>query len=407
MVLWPVLALLGTQGFTPLLGIAALIALAFLPPLPRPSLLLILFASFIIWVSAATSWSPAQDGPLFSGSLATQNFAVDFSPARLMGMAMAALITLGALNSAHHATRLSARVITAVLLIHIGMVLITPPLLAPGLAIMYDDPAMAARDGMQNVLRFANASALAAPVVLAAVWTAPLAVRLAFGAAIAGLAFMFALIGNAAGLLALAAASMAIFIVLLARQRGFVVLFAGLATLVLAAPGLGHAARLLDRLDINLPLSFQSRIWAWQAVSERVFERPWLGHGLEAASTWRETYTTRPEWLAEAVARGGEAAAWQRYPVVPSHPHNMALEIWAETGAVGAMLAAGTLMALGLRLAGASALPRGAQIGAAGLTGAATAIACVSYSAWNEAFWAGVTLLALCLLTVSRAARGA
>ncbi len=405
MVLWPVVSLLGAQGMTPLLGLAALAGLAYQPRLPRPSLLLVLFVLLVGWVSVSTAWSPARDGPFVSGSLAEGNFAIKVSAFRLIGIALATLLAVGAmLSSKAHPLRAGA-CIAAIFAVHLAMIAITPPLLGPGLDLMYDTQIEAQRDGMQNVLRYANALALALPVLFAVAWTQGGAIRVAglVGAITATL--VFAWLGSAAALLAVLLMIASIAIVLAIPKNGFRVIFTGLAAMVVAAPALANVARFLDGLDLAIPLSFQSRVWAWQAVGEKLAEKPVTGHGLEAASTWRETYATRPEWLADVVARGGVEAAWMRYPLIPSHPHNMPLEIWAETGAIGALLMAGTLFALGLRLPRPADMSLRMRIGAAGLTGAALAIASVSYSTWNEAFWASLALASLSLIVVARAER--
>jgi len=404
MVLWPIVSLLGAQGMTPLLGLAALAALAY-GPLPKPSMLLGLFILLVGWVSLSTAWSPAREGPFISGSLAEGNFAIKVSAFRLAGIALATLLALGAMLSSPAQPRRAGAFIAAIFALHLAMIAITPPLLAPGLSLMYETQIEAQRDGMQNVLRYANALALALPVLLAMAWSRGGATRIAglAGAIVATL--VFAWLGSAAAVLAVILMTACIAIVAALPRNGFRVIFTGLAAMVVAAPGLAHVARLLDSLDLAIPLSFQSRIWAWQAVGEKLAEKPVTGHGLEAASTWRETYATRPEWLADAVARGGVEAAWLRYPLIPSHPHNMPLEVWAETGAIGALLMAGALFALGLRLPSPAEMPARMRIGAAGLTGSALAIASVSYSTWNEAFWASLALASLSLIVVARAER--
>ena len=134
-------------------------------------------------------------------------------------------------------------------------------------------------------------------------------------------------------------------------------------------------------------------------------ERPILGHGIEAASTWRETYASHPEWLAEIVSRGEPEYAWSVYPVVPTHPHNMALQIWVETGLVGALLAAATVIAIGWSLPRPRALSPSFRLGIAGLAGATLSLFSFSYSVWNEAFWAAIVLAVISLIVISRGMR--
>ncbi|MEM9738229.1 MAG: O-antigen ligase family protein [Pseudomonadota bacterium] len=390
---------------TPLLGLVAIGAVFFRPAAPRPSFLLAAFAILIIWVSASTLWSPALDTPVFSGSLADGNFAIKFSALRLVGIALATGVSIAVLQSSKAYPRHAATLLAGIFGVHLAMLLATPPLLDRGLAMAYETQIEAQRDGMQNVLRFANALALVLPVLLAAVWTRGGWVRNVGVFAIAPAVAVFAFLGSAAAILAVVLTLLFVGLVIVFPRSGFRVIYTGIAVMVMAAPLLGRLAGLFDTLNLNLPLSFQSRVWAWHAVTEKVSERPITGHGLEAASTWRETYLTRPEWLADVVSRGGVEAAWTRYPLIPSHPHNMALEIWAETGLIGAILTATTLIALGFRLPPPAAMSQRLKMGAAGLTGAALAIASVSYSVWNEAFWASLVLVTMALIILARAER--
>ena len=216
------------------------------------------------------------------------------------------------------------------------------------------------------------------------------------------MAAIMAFLGSAAGLLSVLLAPIAIGIVTLLPRIGFKVLFTGMSLVILAAPGLGLLAGLAARFGIIVPNSFQARLWAWELVTGKLAEQPIQGHGIEAASTWRETYSDHPEWLAEMVARGEPEYAWAVYPVVPTHPHNMGLQIWAETGLVGAVLAAGTLLAIGWRLPNPASLSSQFRLGIAGLAGSALSLFSFSYSVWNEAFWASIVLAVLALIIISR-----
>ena len=159
---------------------------------------------------------------------------------------------------------------------------------------------------------------------------------------------------------------------------------------------------LLNRLGIALPGSFFSRTKGWELVGEKITEKPIFGHGLEATYTWGETYSERPEWLAEAVAQFGENQGWAKYEILNSHPHNMPLQIWVETGMVGAFLAAAAVLLLGLRLKMPFEWPPVSRYAAAGIIGIAFAICSFSYSMWNEAFWASLALAAGVILLQAR-----
>lgn len=403
MTLWPVLALLGTQGYTPLLGLCALAALPFLRlQAPRAAWIWTGFA-FVLWVCVTSAWSPASEGPILSGSLSEGNFAVKASWIRLVLVALATLAVIAAVQRipVSSAPRAATWLIW-IFLIHGAMLAAMPALVDYIFAAAYETPEDALRKGVQNLLRFAGAFTLAAPILIGLFW--PMSV-LHKGAVIVCSIFIglvLAMIGASAALIALALAALAMALVSHLPRSGFRVLFGALAGLVLLAPFLlGGAARLFGSLGIALPASFQSRAWSWHVVTGKIAERPFTGHGLEAASTWRDTYTTRPDWLAEIVARGGDERAWSNYPIVPTHPHNMALEIWAETGLVGAVLAAAFLVLLGWSLPRPETLSTRQRLASAGLVGAALALFSFSYSMWNEAFWANLVLAVAAMLLIT------
>ena len=87
---------------------------------------------------------------------------------------------------------------------------------------------------------------------------------------------------------------------------------------------------------------------------------------------------------------------------VPIHPHNMPIQIWAETGMVGAVLAAMFLFFLGWRLKPPADWPPVSKYAAAGLVGACVAICSFAYSMWNEAFWASIVIAAAIIFLRAR-----
>ena len=127
-----------------------------------------------------------------------------------------------------------------------------------------------------------------------------------------------------------------------------------------------------------------------------------IGHGPEASHTWKDTFAEHPEWLAEATARYGDTTVWSAYQVIPIHPHNMALQVWAETGMVGATLAAAFLIFLGWRLKSPAQWPPISRYAAAGLIGVCIAICSFAYSMWNEAFWASAIIASGVVLLQAR-----
>lgn len=187
--------------------------------------------------------------------------------------------------------------------------------------------------------------------------------------------------GEAATLAAIAAALVA----LLAPCGLGVVIGVAAAGFVLAAPLLAGAL-LAPGLDAGgLPFSAAHRLVIWDFVAARVADSPWIGWGMEASRAIPGG-TAAPD--AETLARfnlSGEA--WGRAQLLPLHPHNAALQIWLELGAVGAVLASWLLVALGR----AARTAAGAACLAAGLV-----VAMLSYGAWQPWWVAGLVLAACC-----------
>ena len=162
---------------------------------------------------------------------------------------------------------------------------------------------------------------------------------------------------------------------------------------------IGTVLRVLEAYNIHLPGSFQSRAWAWHVVVQKVSEKPVTGHGISASKTWNETYADYPEWAAHLPEN------WQYYPVVPGHPHNMALQIWAETGMIGAVLVAFSLVLLGFRLPAPGQMREDVRYAIAGVTGVAFAVFNFAYNMWNEAFWSSVALAAVAIILLAKRQR--
>lgn len=187
------------------------------------------------------------------------------------------------------------------------------------------------------------------------------------GAAIARLGFAFEMDVNIGACALALAAFIAGF---LAPRLMMLALTWGLALWVLAAPWIMPAliARIEARFP-DLPDSWAIRLEIWKFVSARIAEAPLIGGGLDSARGFAGQ---------TAITNGIE------HQVVPLHPHNVALHIWLETGAVGAVLAALALIGGGWAMARALA---GARTIAASACAAITAIALfwnVSYGAWQE-----------------------
>lgn len=155
----------------------------------------------------------------------------------------------------------------------------------------------------------------------------------------------------------------------------------GLAGWVLAAPFATPLVLSNQRLVDALPLSWAARAGIWEYVCARIPERLLTGHGLDASRTIDD----------RILVRGIDMNA------VPVHPHSASLQLWYETGAIGAVLAALLLGACGWTLSRALAGNRNAAAAAAGVLASLGVIANVSYGLWAE-WWIACMFLAAALV---------
>ncbi|WP_349371514.1 O-antigen ligase family protein [Salinarimonas sp.] len=130
----------------------------------------------------------------------------------------------------------------------------------------------------------------------------------------------------------------------------------------------------------------------WREYAALVWERPFLGFGIEAGH------------VAAALPEAARLADAERALLNWGHPHNGALQVWFELGLVGALLGAALLAAL------FRALERhaGPLLPAATATAAgAYAVAFVSHGAWQAWWWCLLGLIAMLFAAaLSRPASG-
>jgi O-antigen ligase len=405
MVLWPIVAYMGAQGYTGAVAIAALLGLVYVR-FRHLRVYASALLCFIAWVVAAGFWSP-ETKSLLTGNILAGSFSMDMPGIRFGLTALAGIGTIVATMAvAARSSRISLGVIVGVALVQfVGVVvtaLYTPQILE--LAAPFSDPVL---EMPQNLIRNANAFMLLLPFLLAWLWHRTSSDYWRIGAIALGLISVaaFAQTGTQTGLTGTALMLICMTIVKLWPKNGFRILFSGLAVYLTLAPLLlGWGVAQLREFGVPLPQSFFSRTYSWELVREKISEAPFMGHGLEASYTWTDTYGDHPEWLADAIARYHQdvAFAWEGYPVVPGHPHNMPLQVWAETGMIGASLAAIFLFFLGWRLRSPQDWSPITRNAAAGLIGVNVAVCSFAYSMWNEAFWASAVLVVAVILLQAR-----
>ncbi len=153
------------------------------------------------------------------------------------------------------------------------------------------------------------------------------------------------------------------------------VLFVILAPLTL--PKLAHMPQVFDAVD-DFKESAGHRLLIWSFVGNRIAEHPILGWGLDSS---------------RAIPGGGIVIRPPGETWLPLHPHNAALQVWLELGAVGVLPFVALLALLWYRVAGAGWPRLYAAAAAGGLTAALT-IGFLSYGVWQE-WWLGTLALAL------------
>jgi len=395
-VLWPAIAVLGGQGFAPLLGLTGLAALFVARPKLPPAIFTFAAFAFIAWAALSELWAPGESA-LVSGNLLEGSFAVEARSVSAVLLTLTAALTVAASLQSDPSPK-AITILTWMLGLQAALVIASSVIAAPLFSAMHGGDTYRLNKSMQNVDRAANVLALGLPLLLPLLMGrgslpgAALAVVLLLGAATTYLAS-----SNDSAFFAIFGMGAAIAFVFLLPRSGFRWLFGILAGYIAAAPILfAGLIRALDPVAASLPDSFRSRLWSWETVIARVPDAPLTGHGLNATQKWKATFESRPDLLAQLPDH------WKDYPIVPGHPHNMALQIWAETGLIGALLVALSLVALAFHLPRPQDLRPEVRFAAAGLAGAATVIFSFTYSLWSEGFWSALALLAAAIVLWNR-----
>ena len=182
------------------------------------------------------------------------------------------------------------------------------------------------------------------------------------------------------GALALAVGSAVLGLALVARRAAAPLLFAVVATVVMVLPFLLRAfAQSREALLPYVKYSGFHRLEIWDYMSARIMERPLLGWGLLSA----KSVPIRPE----------ELASYRYADGVGMYPHNQWLELWLETGAVGAALGLAFLGLVLWRIR--RAVPAEIQPFAYAACGAALTISWLNFEITTDSWWAALAASAL------------
>jgi O-antigen ligase len=239
-------------------------------------------------------------------------------------------------------------------------------------------------EGIQNISRNGIIMALAAPFIVVGFgrqmsFSRALLVEILVLVAVVA---VLAARGVNGPILSVGVGIAAVAVVRLFPNSGFKILGLGIAAVIMSAPWVfgylsagADAARAGDSAEWRLAI--------WKRVIEVINQDPVFGSGLGVLRTIKDTVPS------------GEFA---NHMLIPNHAHNFALQIWAETGGIGAALFSAVVLLFAFRLPAPRYLSVAGFLGAA-LAGQFVSIGLVSFDFWNDWFWAcGGILVALIII---------
>jgi O-antigen ligase len=385
--LWPAVAFLGGLGYSPLLLVAALLCLPAGGPKMKFRFYMFSLLAALEFITASIRWSP-QPLSFAEVNLDSGQFAVHFGVLKVgFGLLWTAILMAAANTLTPRQARSVIGVATVAILVQLIVVAVLAVFEKQALAFFYKDPASWG-EGVQNISRNGIIMALAAPFLIVGMgrslsFQRALFVEIAVFVAVLAVLFTRGVLG---GIVSVAAGLAAVAIVRLFPRHGFKILGAVLAFTIAATPLVfGAITRGADA--VTATTSAEWRLAIWNRVIEVIRQDPFFGQGLGVLRTMREKIPS---------------GVFQGELFVPNHAHNMVLQLWAETGAIGATLVAVTVLLAGFRM------PQPRVLGVSGFLAAALggqfmAIALVSFDLWNDWWWACAGLLAALIVVMRRA----
>ena len=240
--------------------------------------------------------------------------------------------------------------------------------------------------------RFANVSALNRSVVVIALSGLPAffmaTKRVERWTLLALLGIVLALTDSQSVLLGMCIVAIFLRIFPVHRTAAWAALAGGIGAMIIAAPLLAQFGFKFLAEDMqNVPLMAQAyvgeRFEIWDFIARKALEKPWLGHGIEAAKMITDFDVAHTYFLHDNVL----------------HPHNFIMQLWLEFGALGAFYALSVIGLIIYRLWGAKdEAPIAVKRNLALLIGVIF-IAAVTYGLW-QGWWLGMftTVASLCII---------
>jgi hypothetical protein len=383
--LWPVLAFGGGQGYSLLLTIAGVLCLPFAVTRLRPRLYMAGIAMLLEFAAASAKWSPLP-ARFVEIDLAANVFSMRFDPLT-MGLVLfwSAIVMAAAGRLAPGEARQVVRVATWAFLAQ--LIVFTVLSVFQDQALQLFSFAMADQDeGVQNVTRNGIILALAAPFLIVGFerQLPPARALLVEISVFVVVVAVLAIRGINAPILSMPVALAAVGVVRIFQRSGFRLIGAGIALVVQTAPLV--FGMLSANADVTAATgSASQRLAIWKRVIEVIHEDPVFGQGLGVLRSIQETVPS---------------GAFANQLLIPNHAHNMALQLWAETGAIGATLFTAAILLVAFRM------PEPRRLGVAGFLAAALAaqfmVMTISFDLWNDWVWACAGLLAALIVAIAR-----
>jgi O-antigen ligase len=386
-ILWPVIAFGGGQGFSAVLTLAGLLCIPFVARRFKHHLYITGILLFLVFAMASAKWSP-RPFELVSMNFETWQFALRFDVLKLgLILFWSGILILAAGTVEAGPARFIITCITWAMFVQLVLVAILTAFEPQALQLFsfaMPDPG----EGIQNISRNGIIMALAAPFIVVGFGRqmsfskALLVEILVFVAVVAVLAAR----GVNGPILSVGVGIAAVAVVRLFPSSGFKILGLGIATVIMTAPWLfGYLSAGADATMASD--SAEWRLAIWKRVVEVINQDPVFGSGLGVLRTITETVPT------------GDFAGQL---LIPNHAHNFALQIWAETGGIGAGLFSLAILLFAFRLPAPRYLSVAGFLGAA-LAGQFVSIGLVSFDFWNDWFWACAGILGALIIVMAKA----
>lgn len=158
------------------------------------------------------------------------------------------------------------------------------------------------------------------------------------------------------------------------RRMPHILLGLAIAVIMLAPLLAYFASHYVTTAPESLPQSWNHRLRMWGYCWQVIADHPLRGAGFDASRTFSETY----------IAKDG-----REITTVSLHPHNAGVQIWTETGLIGAVLASAIISTL-FKPISDFIESRGHAGAVSGIIIAVIIISSLTYGAWQFWWWACV-----------------